>query len=54
MRGVGEAARIMLEKRAASDLEESDGKNLAGPNIQGNSPPENSGLDETGDIDQDP
>jgi hypothetical protein len=54
MRGVGEAARIMLEKRAASDLAESEGKDLHRSNTQANSAPETSGMDETGDNDQDP
>jgi len=51
MRGVGEAARIMLEKRAASDLAESENKDLVGPNNSTNSPPEISNLEETGDRD---
>jgi hypothetical protein len=54
MRGVGEAARIMLEKRAASDLAENEGEDLPGRNTQANPLTEISGPDETGDSDQDP
>jgi|WetSurMetagenome_2_1015567.scaffolds.fasta_scaffold149998_1 hypothetical protein len=53
MRGVGEAARIMLEKRAASDLAESEGKDLAEHNTHIKTPPEISDLEGTEDSDQD-
>ncbi|MEI6292213.1 MAG: DUF5806 family protein, partial [Methanomicrobiales archaeon] len=51
MRGVGEAARLMLEKRAASDLAESEDKELVGLH-RTISPTEISDPEETGDRDQ--
>jgi hypothetical protein len=51
MRGVGEAARLMLEKRAASDLAESEDKELVGTH-RTIAPTENSDPEGTGDDDQ--
>jgi hypothetical protein len=53
MRGVGEAARIMLEKRAASDLAENEGKDLTAHNTHIKTPPEIPDLEGTADGDQD-
>jgi hypothetical protein len=51
MRGVGEAARLMLEKRAASDLAESEDKEPVGPHRTTN-PTKISDKEGTGDDDQ--
>jgi hypothetical protein len=53
MRGVGEAARIMLEKRAAADLVESGERNLAESHTRVKTPTEFSDREETGDSDED-
>ncbi len=53
MRGVGEAARIMLEKRAASDLAETGERDLVGPHTHTKTPPEISDLEETNERYQD-
>jgi len=51
MRGVGEAARIMLEKRAVADLVENGDSDLAVPHTRVKTPTEISGPDEPGDAD---
>ena len=47
MRGVGEAARIMLEKRAASDLAETGDGVLVRPHTHTKTPPDITDLEET-------
>lgn len=51
MRGVGEAARIMLEKRAVADLAETEERDRQKPNIQLTTTPEVESPAETGDND---
>jgi hypothetical protein len=53
MRGVGEAARIMLEKRAASDLAENEDREVIGSQTRTTTTTEISDPDETGDRDHD-